>query len=145
MVMTGTLRQLPPVPNPDNLRKQAKTRLVALRAHASSTRLADAQHLIAREYGFANWAALQAEVARRQQSPLACYALIRRISRPAPHQRDLEETPLASNSMLGAAATASIFFVMAGIGGGMVYLLNRTQLDRLYALHDAATLLHKFL
>jgi hypothetical protein len=145
MVMTGTLRQLPPVPNPDNLRKQAKTRLVALRAHASSTRLAEAQHLIAREYGFANWSALQAEVARRQESPLARYVQIRRRSRPPPHQRDLEETPLASNSMLGAAATASIFFVMAGIGSAMVYLLNRTQLDRLYGLHDVATLLHRFL
>jgi hypothetical protein len=127
--MAGTLRQLPPVPNSDNLRKRAKTRLVELRAHASSTRLAEAQHLIAREYGFASWAALQAEVARRRERPVARYAQIRRLSRPAPRPRDPEETPPASSPMLVVATTASIFSVMAGIGGGMVY----------------ATLLHKFL
>jgi len=143
--MTGTPRQLPPIPNPDNLRKQAKTRLVELRAHASSTQLAEAQHLIAREYGFTNWAALQAEVARRQESPVARYARIRRQSRPTPRPRDPEESPTASSPVLVASVTASIFSVMAGIGSGMVYVLNRTQLDQLYRLHDAATLLHKLL
>jgi hypothetical protein len=62
-------RQLPSIPHPDHLRKQAKVRLAAMRAKAPATRLAEAQSLIAREYGFASWAALQAEVAQRTQGP----------------------------------------------------------------------------
>ena len=68
--MTGNnKRQLPPIPHPDHLRKQAKARLAAMRAKMPTARLADAQGVIAREYGFASWAALQAEVASRVQSP----------------------------------------------------------------------------
>src|SRR5579872_1452983 len=69
--MTGSngKRQLPPIPHPDHLRKQAKARLAAMRAKIPTARLADAQGVIAREYGFASWAALQAEVAQRTQGP----------------------------------------------------------------------------
>jgi hypothetical protein len=138
-------RALPLNPHPEHLRKEAKARLAGLKGRMPSLRLTEVQLILAREYGFANWAMLQAEVARRQESPVARYARIRRRPRPAPRPRDPEETPPASSPMLVAAATASIFSVMAGIGGGMVYLLNRTQLDHLYRLHDTATLLHKFL
>ena len=42
--MTGnSKRQLPPVPHPDHLRKQAKARLAAMRAKLPTARLADAQ------------------------------------------------------------------------------------------------------
>jgi hypothetical protein len=69
--MTGSngKRQLPSIPHPDHLRKQAKARLAAMRAKMPTARLAEAQGVIAREYGFASWAALQAEVASRVQSP----------------------------------------------------------------------------
>jgi hypothetical protein len=63
-------RQLPLLPHPDHLRKQAKARLAEIKAQAPDARLADAQHGIAEEYGFNSWAALQAEVTRRTSSPL---------------------------------------------------------------------------
>src|SRR5579864_1644611 len=44
--------RLPLLPHPGHLRKQAKARLAAMRRAAPSTRLAEAQGLIAREYGF---------------------------------------------------------------------------------------------
>jgi hypothetical protein len=53
-------RPLPPLPHPDHLRKEAKARLAELKTRVPSARLADVQFTLAREYGFANWAALQA-------------------------------------------------------------------------------------
>jgi hypothetical protein len=78
--MTGNSgkRLLPPLPHPDHLRKQAKMRLAAMRARAPSARLAEAQALLAREYGFRNWAELQAEVARRAASPLGQHRHVKR-------------------------------------------------------------------
>jgi len=54
--------QLPARPNLDYLKKQAKDRLIRLRQRAPAARLADAQHALAREYGFESWAALKAHV-----------------------------------------------------------------------------------
>lgn len=55
-------RQLPAHPNLEHLKNQAKDRLDDLRGRNPSAKLADAQHAIAREYGFVNWAALKAHV-----------------------------------------------------------------------------------
>ena len=79
--MTGNTgkRQLPSIPHPDHLRKQAKARLAAMRAKVPTARLADAQGLIAREYGFASWAALQAEVAQRTQGPRGQWRKVQRV------------------------------------------------------------------
>jgi hypothetical protein len=55
-------RQLPPRPNLGYLKKQAKQLLEALQQQDPSVRLADAQHALAREYGFASWPALKAGV-----------------------------------------------------------------------------------
>src|SRR5580700_2956138 len=50
--------ELPEKPNLEHLRKQAKDRL-----HATpGIKLADAQHLLAREYGFASWPKLKEHV-----------------------------------------------------------------------------------
>lgn len=76
--MTGHKRELPSVPHPEHLRKQAKARLAAMRARAPATRLAEAQSVIAREYGFASWAALQAEVTQRVQSPRGQWRKVQR-------------------------------------------------------------------
>jgi hypothetical protein len=54
--------ELPERPNLDHLKKQAKDRLITLRQRAPGARLADAQHALAREYGFVSWAALKAHV-----------------------------------------------------------------------------------
>jgi hypothetical protein len=55
-------RQLPPRPNLEHLRKQAKDLLERLQQQEASTQLADAQHTLAREYGFASWPQLKAHV-----------------------------------------------------------------------------------
>ena len=48
-------RRLPERPWLDHLRKQAKEHLDTLRAADPSVKLADAQHALAREYGFDSW------------------------------------------------------------------------------------------
>ena len=84
---------LPPRPNLDHLRRQARDLLRAARAgdDAATARigavsgrltLADAQLAVAREYGFASWARLAAEVQARtmdlaQQVEAFCEASIR--------------------------------------------------------------------
>jgi hypothetical protein len=58
-------RQLPSRPNLDFLRKQAKELLEDLQRQDPSTQLADAQHALAREYGFASWPLLKTHVEDR--------------------------------------------------------------------------------
>ena len=55
-------RHLPPQPNLEHLKKQAKELLRELQQRDSDAQLADAQHAIAREYGFASWPKLKAHV-----------------------------------------------------------------------------------
>ena len=55
-------RDLPQRPNLDHLRKQARTVLRSMREHRADVTLADAQHAVAREYGFASWPKLKAHV-----------------------------------------------------------------------------------
>ena len=55
-------RQLPPTPNFDHLKKQAKELLAELLPQHPDLRLADAQRRLARDYGFPSWAALKAHV-----------------------------------------------------------------------------------
>ena len=68
-------RQLPARPNLEHLKKQAKDLLEHLRRGDPSVQLADAQHALAREYGFASWPRLKAHCelrsddAARAQSP----------------------------------------------------------------------------
>ena len=53
---------LPNRPSLEYLKKQARERLRELRVRLPGTQLADAQHTIAREYGFASWAKLKSHV-----------------------------------------------------------------------------------
>jgi hypothetical protein len=55
-------RDLPARPNLDHLKKQAKELLQTLKQQDSGAQLADAQHAIAREYGFGSWPRLKAHV-----------------------------------------------------------------------------------
>jgi endonuclease YncB( thermonuclease family) len=55
-------RQLPPYPSLEHLKKQAKDLLPELQRHTPDRQLADAQHAIARMYGFANWTQLKTHV-----------------------------------------------------------------------------------
>ena len=58
-------RELPEKPNLEHLRKQAKELLRSAR----QGKLADAQHMLANEYGFATWAALKSHVVTLGLSP----------------------------------------------------------------------------
>ncbi len=58
-------RELPSKPNLEYLRKQAKS----LQRSLSEGKLADAQQLLANEYGFASWAKLKSFVLQQQLSP----------------------------------------------------------------------------
>src|ERR1700729_3399991 len=58
-------RQLPEQPNLQHLKKQAKELLRSMR----QGKLADAQHAIAKEYGFATWAKLKLHVESLGLSP----------------------------------------------------------------------------
>jgi hypothetical protein len=55
-------RDLPGNPNIDHLKKQAKAILRKLRTQGGAPTLADAQHAVAREYGFASWPKLKAHL-----------------------------------------------------------------------------------
>ena len=55
-------RRLPDHPNLEHLKKQAKDLLADLRRRTPGARLADAQHALARDYGFASWTKLKAHV-----------------------------------------------------------------------------------
>ena len=59
-------RHLPERPSLEQLRKQAKEHLDTVRAVDRSARLADAQHALAREYGFDSWPKLVHHVESRQ-------------------------------------------------------------------------------
>jgi hypothetical protein len=68
---------LPDNPNLEQLREQAKERLVIIRTHAPDARLSDAQFALARDYGFPGWRALKAHVERRSADLLAYTGLYR--------------------------------------------------------------------
>ena len=59
---------LPAHPDLEHLRKQAKALLRDLRTRDAEAKLADALHLVARQYGFPNWPKLKAHVRSIVQS-----------------------------------------------------------------------------
>ena len=70
------MSQLPPRPSLSHLRKQAKELLRSLRRENPAATLADAQHAVAREYGFASWPKLKLHV-----------DVLARLPRPVTFQR----------------------------------------------------------
>jgi hypothetical protein len=62
---------LPDRPNLEHLKKQAKVRLREMKLRDPGARLADAQHAVARDYGFPSWAQLkQSIVSLPQPAPV---------------------------------------------------------------------------
>src|ERR1700730_17517621 len=53
---------MPTRPSLEHLKKQARERLRELQVRTPSAQLADAQHAIACEYGFASWPKLKAHI-----------------------------------------------------------------------------------
>jgi ankyrin repeat protein len=90
-------RDLPAQPNLEHLRKQAKDRLREWRRQDVGTRrqLSDAQHDLAREYGFATWAALKTHVESLAEAADPARALSRAIQAndAATVRRLLERSP----------------------------------------------------
>src|SRR5687768_10393476 len=74
----GTMsRNLPPQPSLEYLRKQAKALLSEIQQHDPAWQLADAQHALAQEYGFASWPKLKAhvdELSRVRPAPMNPFA-----------------------------------------------------------------------
>lgn len=128
MHMTSRRQQLPPVPNADNLRKQAKKRLSDLRTRQPSARLGEAQHLLAQEYGFPSWAALLAEVARRQESPVARYTQIRKQSVAVPGAFPEEDPYPVQRLFLAGSGASATFVIVAGLALAPVILAIRLGL-----------------
>jgi hypothetical protein len=128
-------RQLPPIPHADHLRKQAKTRLAAMRAKLPTARLADAQMTLAKEYGFASWAALQAEVAKRASSPLGQRRHVRRAHvsalYPERYRQDgllEDEADIQTNlRFFLAGAAAQIGFLFAALVGMSLLFITPLQ------------------
>ncbi len=63
------MSQLPPRPSLAHLRKQAKELLERLRQQNPDATLVEAQHALAREYGFASWPKLKVQVERLATLP----------------------------------------------------------------------------
>jgi hypothetical protein len=132
-------RALPPLPHLDKLKKEAKARLAEMRLRMPSTRLADAQFLLARDYGFESWAALKAEVERRTTGPDATAlrgnkargALFRAGRRVCDEESD-PQSP-APFFRTGMAATVG-FALVAIIGSALVFTTTAEGLGRFHAL-----------
>lgn len=73
---SGTIaaRQLPAKPSLEHLKNEAKQRLDRLRAASPNAKLAQAQHQVAREYGFAHWRELKADIERSAGRPVSAAA-----------------------------------------------------------------------
>src|ERR1044071_9932442 len=87
--MSGFPPRLPARPSLEQLRKQAKERLQALRATDPSATLAAAQYAVARDYGFESWPRLVHHVdAVRSAGRLD---EVERLAKdiPAPYTRDV--------------------------------------------------------
>ena len=63
------MRILPPAPNVEHLKQQAKALLASLREDDPAATLSDAQRTLAQQYGFRTWTDLKAEVERIRSRP----------------------------------------------------------------------------
>jgi hypothetical protein len=115
--MTSETRRLPLSPHPDHLRKEAKAYLAELKTRAPTARLAEAQLLLAREYGFAGWGHLMAEAMKggegpRSRSAALCRWRLRPLSDP-----DAEQENHLALFHIGVVAHLGFFLAaLAGVG-----------------------------
>ncbi len=113
-------RELPSKPNLEFLRKQAKELLRDMQRENASAKLADAQHRLARDYGFASWPKLKEHVEEvaRVLSPAEMLAAAVRASDAGRVSRVLASHP---------DLKAQINEPMAGYGAGMQAMLAAVQ------------------
>ena len=132
-------RQLPARPNLEYLRKQAKDLLVDLQKENRKAQLADAQHALARQYGFASWAQLKTFVesltaaprddvrrAAIDESPFAG-VWIANVSRSKRHPLNQYQAATIQFAVVGNAVT--IDDVVVDASGGSEQTRNTLQAD----------------
>lgn len=138
-------RTLPPLPHLEKLKREAKARLAHMRSGGPVARLADAQYLLARDYGFETWAALKAEVKRRNAAPET--AALREgkargaLFRAGRRHREEESDPQSPAPFFrtGMAVTVG-FLLMAIVGIALVFITTMEGPARFQALtHFFAT------
>lgn len=103
---------LPERPHLDHLRSEAKQRHAALKAVSHNARLSDAQFLVARDYGFANWMALKAEVDRRRQLCGTVDPAPMHLQLPRPRARRRERILASSGTVEQALFPAALMGMM---------------------------------
>jgi hypothetical protein len=128
-------------PDPDQLRKQIKARLAYMKTRVPGARSADVKFILAREYGFASWAALQAEIFRR--IVVGKIRLFRRawIAAVTPKNRVDQDAGEAHMAFLRTGVAVQNGFIFAAlVGVGMVFMTGaqmhalRAMLERLSVL-----------
>ena len=134
-------RTLPPTPHPDHLRKEAKARLAELKTRIPSARLADVQFTLAREYGFANWAALQAEVLRRAAAPRFRFRRILFAGISPTRFLDSENDSEAQAAFFRAGVVVQIGFILTALVGVSMLFVTQHQLRVVHAVFEKLALL----
>jgi len=137
-------RELPPLPNLDKLKKDAKARLAEMRQRASSAKLADAQHLLAREHGFANWAELKLEVEKRARSASAdsiresrARGALHRAETRMGIKEDME--PESTASFFRTGITMIVMFVLVALLVTLLFIGTDNGPERLLSVLRAFT------
>jgi hypothetical protein len=139
MTNNAVKRALPLSPHPDHLRKEAKTRLAGLKDRIPTIRLTDVQLILAREYGFANWGQLRAEVARRSgqgrrlRGAVAAALTLRRI----PADADTEGEP----AFFRAGLIAQVGFIIVALTGVAMVIATNEKLHGAQAVAGRLALL----
>jgi ankyrin repeat protein len=115
------LRELPACPNLEHLKKQARTLLRELpqsEPDGTAPKLADAQHAIARQYGFDNWAKLKAHVEALCDDPVEALtaaikandaSLVRQVLARHPGLKSQIDEPLPNYSFDTPALVAAVY------------------------------------
>lgn len=114
---------LPDLPHPEFLRKQAKARLADLRLRMPAAKLGQVQLVMAREYGFASWAALQAEVVRRHASPQGQWGRIRRSPMATLPQSEAPMDGAGEPNFLHAGVATQIGFILTALVGVVLVMI----------------------
>jgi GNAT superfamily N-acetyltransferase len=104
-------RVLPARPNLDHLKKQAKDLLPELQEKNPGARLADAQHLVAREYGFQSWPRLKEHLLGLADSPFAG-RWIANLAKSQRHPANLFRSATLQIDAIGDSLTMVDSFVM---------------------------------
>ena len=122
-------RHLPSRPNLDHLKKQAKDLLGDIQKSNPSWKLADAQHAIARQYGFSSWPRLTSHVeslarglSDSEGESVLAGTWIANLAKSEQHPANPFQSAMLEFTVVGDAVTIAQVFVDASgheVGGRM--------------------------